>query len=75
MKPETDGVNYDYAIHAIWMVGAFWTTQEMIMTSSSPIQRPDNMVEMSWYMLLPYLTEKGREEYLQINEYLQKQLF
>lgn len=71
MKPETDGFNYDYAIHAIWMVGAFWTTQEMIMTSSSPIQKPTDMVEMSWYMLLPYLTEKGKEEYLQINEYLQ----
>ena len=30
-------------------------------------------VEMTWYMILPYLTEKGKEEYEQINEFLGKQ--
>lgn len=71
MVPETHGINYDYLIQTIWMVGAFWTTKEKIMTAPQPIAQPANMVEMSWYLILPYLTEKGRMEYDQINAYLQ----
>jgi Transcriptional regulator len=70
MLRETDGINYDYLIHNIWMVGAFWTTQEKIITTPNHLKKPSNMVEMTWYMILPYLTEKGRAEYFQINEYL-----
>lgn len=75
MIAETDGINYDYLIHAIWMINAFWTAKEKIMTAPNPLKKPANMVEMSWYMILPYLTEKGKEEYTQINEFLQLKLF
>lgn len=67
--PETDGINYDFFILNIWMVGAFWTTQETILSAANTIAKPANMVDMTWHMLLPYLTEKGREEYFQINEF------
>lgn len=71
MLAETNGINYDYLIHSVWMVGAFWTTQEKIINTSNHLHKPSNMVEMTWYMILPYLTEKGREEYFQINEFLE----
>ena len=64
--PETDGINYDFFILNVWMVGAFWATQETILTAPVAMTKPTNMVEMVWHMLLPYLTEKGREEYFQI---------
>ena len=68
--PEENGINYDYLIHNIWMVGAFWSSQEKIMTSPNQLNKPDDMVEMSWYIILPYLTKKGREEYDQVNTHL-----
>lgn len=70
LLPETDGINYDYVIHNIWMAGTFWTAHEKIITSTKLFKKPANMVEMTWHMLLPYLTEKGRAEYFQINEFL-----
>ncbi|HAS42202.1 MAG TPA: TetR family transcriptional regulator [Microscillaceae bacterium] len=69
LLPETNGVNYDFLVLNVWMVGAFWTTQDKILTVPSPMTKPANMVEMTWHLLLPYLTEKGREEYFQISEF------
>lgn len=71
MIPETKGINYDYLVHNVWMVGAFWPAQDKFLTTANQLQKPSNMVEMTWYMILPYLTEKGRTEYFQINETLQ----
>lgn len=71
MIPETNGINYDYLVHNVWMVGAFWPTQDKFLTTANQLQKPSNMVDMTWYMILPYLTEKGRTEYFQINETLQ----
>ncbi len=72
--PEKQGINYDFLIHNIWMVGAFWDAQSKIFTSSLLFEKPMDLVDMTWYMILPYLTEKGREEYDQINDFLKKQL-
>ena len=72
--PEENGINYDFLIHNIWMVGAFWDTQSKIFTSNVLFERPMDLVDMTWYMILPYLTPKGKEEYEQINDYLKKQL-
>jgi len=71
LSPETNEINYDYFMHNIYMVSAFWTTQEKIFTSANHLEKPINMVEMCWYMLQPYLTEKGKTEYYQINEVLE----
>lgn len=73
MIPESDGINYDYLTHNVWMVGAFWNLQSRIFTPGVLFEKEMDMVDMTWYMILPYLTKKGKEEYDQINEYLKKQ--
>lgn len=72
MISEKEGVNYTYLIHNVWMVGAFWSSQTKIFTSTYPFDQPMDLVEMTWYMLVPYLTKKGKEEYNQINDFLKK---
>lgn len=73
MIPERDGINYDFFIHNVWMVGAFWNLQSKIFTPGVLFKQPMDLVEMTWYMILPYLTKKGKEEYHQINDYLKNQ--
>jgi AcrR family transcriptional regulator len=67
MLPENEGLNYDFLTHNVWMVGAFWNTQSKIFEAETIFGKPMDLVDMTWYMLLPYLTPKGREEYEQIN--------
>ena len=74
MIPERGGINYDFLTHNVWMVGAFWNFQSKIFSSGQVFEKSMNLVEMSWYMILPYLTEKGKEEYTQINEFLRKEV-
>ncbi len=73
MIPENEGINYNHLTHNVWMVGAFWNTQSRIFSSGSLFDQPMDLVDMTWYMILPYLTEKGKAEYDQINEFLQNQ--
>jgi|GEM_PF-590666 len=73
MIPEIDGINYDFLMHNVWMVGAFWNLQRKIFTSGEIVGRSMDLVDMTWYMILPYLTEKGKEEYRQINDFLENQ--
>ena len=73
MIPEEEGINYDYLAHNIWMVGAFWNLQSKIFTPGVLFEESMDMVDMTWYMILPYLTEKGKEEYNQINNFLKTQ--
>ena len=70
MIPEDEGINYDFLIHNVWSVAAFWDIQSKIITPHIILQRQMDMVDMTWYMILPYLTNKGKEEYDQINAFL-----
>ena len=70
MIPESEGINYDFLTHNVWMVGAFWNLQSKIFKPGVIFGKPMDLVDMTWYMILPYLTEKGKEEYGQINDYL-----
>lgn len=70
MVTENQGVNYDFLTHNVWMVAAFWNFQNKIFTSEPIFEQPMGLVDMTWYMILPYLTEKGKEEYYQINSFL-----
>ena len=72
MIPEAAGINYDFLTHNVWTVAVFWDVQSNIMPPITIFQKPMDMVDMIWYMILPYLTEKGKEEYEQINEFLLK---
>ena len=73
MVPEGGGINYDYLTHNVWMVAAFWNSQSKIYTSGSLFEKPMDLVDMTWYMILPYLTEQGKKEYEQINRFLKSQ--
>ena len=73
MIPESNGVDYSFLAHNVWMVGAFWNLQSKIFTPGVLFDTSMDMVDMTWYMILPYLTEKGKEEYDQINDFLEKQ--
>ena len=72
MIPETEGINYDFLTHNVWMVAAFWNLQSKIFNSGVLFEKPMDLVDMTWYMILPYLTEKGKEEYDQINDFFKK---
>lgn len=73
MIPESEGINYDFLAHNVWMVGAFWNFQSKIFKPDVLFKQPMDLVEMTWYMILPYLTKKGKEEYNQINDYWKNQ--
>ncbi len=70
MIPEKEGINYDYLTYNVWMVGSFWNIQSKIIAPEIIFDQPTDILDMTWYMILPYLTPKGKEEYDQINELL-----
>ena len=55
-----------------WWV-LFWNLQGKIFTPGVVFDNAMDQVDMTWYMILPYLTKKGKEEYDQINDFLKKQ--
>ena len=71
MIPEREGVNYDFLTHNVWTVAVFWNIQSNMIPPEVVFQRSMNMVDMTWYMILPYLTEDGKKEYDQINDFLE----
>jgi len=73
MIPESGGIDYDFLTHNVWMVGAFWNSQSKIFTPGVLFEKPMDLVDMTWYMILPYLTAQGKQEYDQINEFLAQQ--
>ncbi|MEM7512550.1 MAG: TetR/AcrR family transcriptional regulator [Bacteroidota bacterium] len=74
MVPEEGGINYDFLTYNIWMVGAFWNIQSKVISPTSIFDQHKDMLDMTWYMIIPYLTEKGKEEYDQINAFLEKEI-
>ncbi|WP_271784241.1 TetR/AcrR family transcriptional regulator [Aquimarina algiphila] len=70
MKPESEFIDYDKLVYNIWMISAFWSSQEQVITSSNYTVNKTTPVEMAMQLLLPYLTEKGIEEYRQIKKFV-----
>jgi AcrR family transcriptional regulator len=62
--PEKNGINYDHYIRTIWMVSVFWTAQER-MTNGISRDAPTSL-NILWSGLIPYMTDKGYQEYLEI---------
>ncbi|MEO1654586.1 MAG: TetR/AcrR family transcriptional regulator, partial [Bacteroidota bacterium] len=60
--PESEGINYDVLMKAFWMSSVFWTGQEAVLGS----QEGPGQMDVLWGMTWPYLTEKGRAEYTQL---------
>ncbi|WP_010522467.1 TetR/AcrR family transcriptional regulator [Aquimarina agarivorans] len=57
---------YKKLIHSIWMIGTFWQSQQQIIDSVDYVENKYHFVDFLWNLLLPYLTEKGLEEYYEI---------
>ncbi len=71
MKPASALIDYDKLVHNIWMISAFWSSQEQVIPSSNYSTNKTTPVNMVMQLLIPHLTEKGLEEYQQIKQFTQ----
>jgi len=71
MKPASALIDYDKLVHNIWMVSAFWSSQEQVIPSPDYPTNKTTPVDMAMQLLIPHLTEKGMEEYQQIKKFTQ----
>ncbi|GAA4273545.1 TetR/AcrR family transcriptional regulator [Aquimarina gracilis] len=67
--PEQDRIDYDIVIRTLWMTSTFWSARTSIIDQNSTKIVEDSPLQTLWGILLPYLTEKGYGEYLEIIEY------
>ena len=70
LRPEDDFVNYDQLIHVIWMVSTFWPSQTQIAQIPGYEVNKCQPIVLLWNLILPLLTDKGKEEYIQIRKYM-----
>lgn len=70
LKPEEKGINYTHYIRMIWMVSVFWTAQQLVVKGIT--RNHISELDLLWSSLIPYMTEKGYQEYLEIKQYLHK---
>lgn len=67
LVPENDTIQYEHLIHSLWMTATFWSISSSLIDETSYQNRKFNTpVAALWHMLLPFLTEKGHQEYLEI---------
>ena len=71
---EKNTVDYDKLIYSIWMVSTFWQSQSQVINTPSFLINKCDYMDMQWNLLLPYLTEKGLEEYYQIKKFVIKKI-
>lgn len=69
MISEDEFINYDKIVHTIWMINTFWPSQEQIMTSDEYSANQTTPIDITWQVIFPYLSKKGKEEYLQIKKF------
>ena len=62
LKPEAEPHDYDDMVHSLWMVNTFWTLGR-VLAGDFGEGRFENPINSLWKMLMPYLTDKGLEEY------------
>ncbi|WP_024481092.1 TetR/AcrR family transcriptional regulator [Cellulophaga baltica] len=70
MLPESETIDYDKTMHLIWMSSTFWQSQKLVITATTYETNKCASIEMLWTLLLPYLTEKGLEEYHQVRKFV-----
>jgi len=68
LRQEEKGINYNHYIRTIWLISVFWTANELM---TRGLSRKDNptVIDILWSGLIPYMTEKGYAEYLEILSY------
>ncbi|TCI91431.1 TetR/AcrR family transcriptional regulator [Tenacibaculum sp. M341] len=70
MKPESLFVDYNKLVHNIWMISAFWSSQDQVITTPTYQVNQTTPVAMVMQLIIPHLTEKGLEEYQQIKKFV-----
>lgn len=70
LKPESNGVSYDQLVHVIWMVTTFWASQAQIAHIPGYSVNQCQPVELLWNIIIPLMTDKGKEEYDQIRKFV-----
>jgi len=67
LKPESDEIDYTYLIHNLWIVNMFWkNSSSLIDLQKTNYLAKQSPMQSLWFMLTPYLTEKGLAEYQEI---------
>jgi len=67
LRPEENGINYNHYIRTIWMVSVFWTAQQLV--TKGITREKISELDILWSSLIPYMTDKGYQEYLEIIKY------
>ncbi|MUU77096.1 TetR/AcrR family transcriptional regulator [Winogradskyella endarachnes] len=70
MVPENQTIDYDKVIYTIWMISTFWQAQKQIMKTEQYKVNKRPSIEIQWNLLLPYLTEKGLNEYQELRKFI-----
>ncbi|WP_109302242.1 TetR/AcrR family transcriptional regulator [Aquimarina sp. AU474] len=69
LVPESDRIDYTIIIQTLWMTSTFWSTRMAIIDQKRSVVIEDSPIQNLWGILLPYLTEKGYKEYVEITKY------
>lgn len=67
IKPEPQTGIYERIIHTTWMLINFWISQQWVFQAENPVLRTEFTLKQLWDLLIPYLTEKGKNEYKTLN--------
>lgn len=70
MLAENQTIDYDQVIYTIWMISTFWQAQKQIMKTEQYEVNKRPSIEIQWNLLLPYLTEKGLNEYQELRKFI-----
>ncbi|WP_340155201.1 TetR/AcrR family transcriptional regulator [uncultured Winogradskyella sp.] len=70
MVAENQTIDYDQVIYTIWMISTFWQAQKQIMKTEQYEVNKRPSIEIQWNLLLPYLTEKGLNEYQELRKFI-----
>lgn len=70
LKPENDNIDYDKVIYSIWMISTFWQSQKQVIASKKYKVNKGHSMQMLWNILMPYLTDKGMNEYLELKKFV-----
>ncbi|MCK8524222.1 TetR/AcrR family transcriptional regulator [Aquimarina sp. D1M17] len=69
LVPEGNRVDYKVMIKALWMTSTFWSAGVTIIDQKNTSNRTeDSPLTSLWGILLPYLTDKGYQEYVEITK-------
>ena len=64
--PESERVNYDTLIHNLWTLNTFWKLKSELIGGENDFQ---TSIAHIWNTILPFLTDKGFDEYSEIQSF------